>query len=215
MTATLVNVDVKQLADALIDLGQLAMKFSLINRTACYHADGVTKESDADHTVMLGWVAPALASRCFPDLHLGLIAQFALVHDAVEAYAGDTQTLRIDGDGRTAKKAREAAAQARIHAEFSDSLPWFPDMIERYEAQVEPEARFVRGLDKVLPKIVHLTDGCAGLHEFDISREELTATLAEQDADMRRYVGEFTALMDVRAELVTRVLAHSSWEVSK
>lgn len=203
--------DVKLLADALVDLGQLAMQFSRIDRTACYHPGGQRKETDADHTVMLGWLAPALANRCFADLDVGLVAQFALVHDAVEAYAGDTQTLRIDGDGRAAKRAREAAAHNRIHAEFAISLPWFPDMIERYEAQIEPEARFIRGLDKCLPKIVHLLDGCTGLHEFGISRNELTKTLAEQDTDMRRYVGEFTVLMDVRAELVSRVLAHPSW----
>jgi putative hydrolase of HD superfamily len=204
--------DVKALADALVDLGRLAMQFARIDRTACYHPGGKRKETDADHTVMLGWLAPALAARCFTDLDIGLIAQFALVHDAVEGYAGDTQTLRINGDGRAAKKAREAAAHKRIRAEFSETLPWFPDMIERYEAQVEPEARFVRGLDKCLPKIVHLLDGCAGLHEFGISRDELTVTLADQDTDMRRYVGEFTALMDVRTELVTRVLAHPSWD---
>jgi 5'-deoxynucleotidase YfbR-like HD superfamily hydrolase len=204
--------DTKLLADALVDLGRLAMQFSRIDRTACYHPGGERKETDADHTVMLGWLAPALAARCFADLDVGLVAQYALVHDAVEAYAGDTQTLQIDADGRAAKKAREAAAHARIHAEFSESLPWFPDMIERYETQFEPEARYVRGLDKCLPKIVHLLDGCAGLHEFGIARGELAATLAEQDTDMRRYVGEFTALLDVRAELVARVLAHPSWD---
>jgi hypothetical protein len=88
-------------------------------------------------------------------------------------------------------------------------------MIYRYEKQVEPEARFVRGLDKCLPKIVHLLDGCAGLHEFGIDRDELTNTLAEQHADMQTYVGEFVELLDVRTELVSRVLAHPSWKVSR
>lgn len=211
MTATF-TTDTKRLADALIDLGNLAMVFGRIDRTACYHPDGGAKESDADHTVMLGWIAPALAARCFPDLDLGLLAQFALIHDAVEVYAGDTQTLRISGPGRAAKKAREQAAAGRIFDEFHSVLPWFPEMVYRYERQDEPEARFVRGLDKCLPKIVHLLDGCAGLHEFGISRAELAATLAEQDTDMRTYVGEFGALLDVRAELVSRVLAHPSWE---
>jgi 5'-deoxynucleotidase YfbR-like HD superfamily hydrolase len=206
------DADVKQLADALVDLGRLTMQFSRIDRTACYHPDQVTKESDSDHTVMLGWLAPALAQRCFRGLDVGLVAQFALIHDAVEVYAGDTQTLRIDGAGREAKKAREQAAADRIFDEFYNTLPWFPHMIYRYEKQDEPEARFVRGLDKCLPKIVHLLDGCKGLHEFGISREELAQTLADQHVDMQGYVGEFTDLLDVRAELVSRVLAHPSWE---
>jgi 5'-deoxynucleotidase YfbR-like HD superfamily hydrolase len=206
------DADIKALTDSLVDLGRLAMRFSRIERTACYHEDGVTKESDADHTVMLGWLAPALAHRCFPQLNTGLVAEFALVHDAVEAYAGDTQTLRIDGDGRDAKKKREAAASLRIHREFHHELGWFPQMIDRYEMQVEPEARYIRGLDKYLPKIVHLLDGCTGLHEFGIGRDELTKTLAQQHTDMQAYVGEFVALLDVRAELVSRVLAHPSWD---
>jgi 5'-deoxynucleotidase YfbR-like HD superfamily hydrolase len=196
------------LTDAMVDLGRLALAFGRIDRTAVYHPDGVTPESDTDHTVMLGWLACALAARCFPHLDLGLVAQFALVHDAPEVYAGDTPTLRIDAAGRAAKAAREQAAVRRLHAEFAARLPWFPDVIAVYEAQVLPEARFVRGLDKVLPKIVHLLDGCTGLREVGMDRAELTAVFGRQRDDMARYVGEFTALMDLRAALVGRVLHH-------
>ena len=51
------------LGAAVIDLGRLAMAFGRIDRTACYHPDGGPRESDSDHTVMLGWIAPALAHR--------------------------------------------------------------------------------------------------------------------------------------------------------
>lgn len=196
-----------QLADALVDLARLALQFGRIDRTAVYHPDGKMPESDTDHTVMLGWAACALAARCFPELDLGLVAQFALVHDAPEVYAGDTQTLRIDDAGRSAKAAREAVAVDRLAEEFDRRLPWFPQAIGLYEAQQLPEARFVRGLDKVLPKLVHLLDGCAGLREFGVTRTELVVTFAKQAADMESYVGEFVELMDLRAELVERVLA--------
>ena len=196
------------LADALVDLGRLALAFGRIDRTAVYHMDGVTPESDADHTVMLGWLACALAARCFPTLDVGLVAQFALVHDAPEVYAGDTPTLRIDAAGRAAKAAREHAAVTRLWTQFAGRLPWFPEAITAYEAQVLPEARFVRGLDKVLPKIVHLLDGCTGLRELHMDRAELTEVFRCQGEDMAGYVGEFTALMEVRATLVARVLHH-------
>jgi 5'-deoxynucleotidase YfbR-like HD superfamily hydrolase len=195
-------------ADALIDLGRLALTFGRIDRTAVYHPDGVTPESDTDHTVMLGWLAPALAARCYPHLDLGLVAQFALVHDAPEVYAGDTPTLRIDPAGRAAKAAREHVALDRLRGEFTDRLPWFPEMIAAYEAQVLPEARFVRGLDKLLPKIVHLLDGCTGLREIGIDRAELTEVFRRQRDDLTRYVGEFTDLMDLHTDLVDRVLNH-------
>jgi 5'-deoxynucleotidase YfbR-like HD superfamily hydrolase len=199
---------VVELADAVVDLGRLALVFGRIERTAVYHPDGVSRESDSDHTVMLGWVACALAARCFPQLDVGLVAQFALVHDAPEVYAGDTPTLRIDGAGRAAKAAREHAAVVRLHAEFAARLPWFPELIAAYEAQVLPEARFVRGLDKLMPKIVHLLDGCAGLREVGMDQAELSEVFARQREDMARYVGEFTDLMDLHAMLAGRVLTH-------
>lgn len=197
-----------EVADAVVDLGRLALAFGRIDRTAVYHPDGVTPESDTDHTVMLGWLACALAARCFPHLDLGLVAQFALVHDAPEVYAGDTPTLRIDAAGRAAKAAREHAAVGRMREEFAGRLPWFPNVIAAYEAQVLPEARFVRGLDKLLPKIVHLLDGCTGLRELGIHRTELTEVFRQQRDDMARYVGEFTDLMDLRATLAGRVINH-------
>jgi len=189
------------LADALTDLGALALAFGRIDRTACFHPDGVTRESDSDHTVMLGWVAPALAARCRTGLDAGLVAQFALVHDAVEVFAGDTPTLRITDQGRADKAAREHAAAQRWREMFAASLPWLPEMIGRYERQAEPEARFVRAADKCLPKIVHLLDGCAGLREHGVSAAELTDTFTRQEADMRAYAGE------LRAELVARTVA--------
>jgi putative hydrolase of HD superfamily len=201
----IIRRDINRLADVLIDLGNLALAFGRIDRTAVYHPDGETPESDTDHTVMLGWLACALAAGYFPELDLGLVAQFALVHDAPEVYAGDTQTLRITDAGRAAKAAREHAAIERITEEFQ-ALPWFPRLIALYEAQELAEARFVRGLDKVLPKIVHLLDGCAGLREFDITPTELNGTFERQQVDMAGYVGEFEVLMDLRAELVRRVV---------
>jgi hypothetical protein len=45
-------------------------------------------ESDTDHTVMLALIACALAPIVDARLDVGLVAQYALVHDLVEAYAG-------------------------------------------------------------------------------------------------------------------------------
>lgn len=189
------------LAAALIDLGGLALAFGRIDRTAVYHPDGITPESDTDHTVMLGWLACAVAAKCFPQLNLGLVAQFALVHDATELYAGDTPTLRISPEGRAAKADREHAALLRLSNEFGERLPWFPEAIAVYEAQRLPESRFVRGLDKIMPKVVHLLDGAAGLVEQQMSRTELIDVFTRQRADMAGYVGEFTELMALHAEL--------------
>lgn len=204
------------LADHLADLARLALQFGRIDRTACYHADRQTRESDTDHTVMLTWIAPALADLLYPGLlDAALVAAFAAVHDAVEVHAGDTPTLRIDGAGLAGKAARERAAADRWREEFGQCLPWLPAMIDRYERQAEPEARWVRGVDKLLPKLVHAIDGCHGLREEGISVAELASVIERQRASLMAYVGEFAALMDLHAELGERAVAlHAAGQVA-
>jgi putative hydrolases of HD superfamily len=196
------------LADAVTDLGRLAMAFGRIDRTACYHEGAQMRESDSDHTVMLCWVAPALASRLCPSqLDTGLIAKYALVHDMCEVYAGDTPTLRIDGAGRAAKAERENWAVGRLVAEFSRSLPWGGYPVTSYERQADPEARFTRAVDKILPKIVHQVDRCHGLIEEGITPAELRSIVDHQVAEVATYAGEFTALMDLYREMADRAVA--------
>lgn len=137
----------------------------------------------------------------FPSLDVGLVAQLALVHDAPEVYAGDTPTLLIDAAGRVAKARREAAAVRELTEEFGGSLPWFPDTIALYEGLTCPEARFVKAVDKLLPRIVHLCDGGLGLREFGINRATWDALAAQTEASIREYAGEFEELFALRAVL--------------
>lgn len=198
----------RALADSLTGLARLALEFGLIDRTACYHPDRRTRESDTDHTVMLTWVAPALADLLYPHrLDAALVAAFAAVHDAVEVHAGDTPTLRISAQGLADKAERERAAARRWRQQFGRALPWMPAMIDRYERQEEPEARFTRAVDKLLPKLVHALDGCHGLREAGISVAELAAWLERQRASLLTYAGEFTELIDLHAELAARAVA--------
>jgi putative hydrolase of HD superfamily len=135
------------------------------------HEDGVRPETDSDHTVMLGIIACAWADRCAPHLDKGLIAQFALVHDLVEAYSGDVMSLGMSPETRKNKEQREHEAFLRIKDEFK-SLPWITRTIEQYESLSFEEARFVKILDKVMPKLTHLLNHGAALREHGISVEK-------------------------------------------
>lgn len=137
-------------------LARIALAFGRVER-ATRHDDGVRPETDTDHTVMLGLVACELAPA---HLDRARIAAFALVHDLVEVYAGDTQTLTITSQGMASKMAREDAARERLVAELGPGS-WLADMLATYEHQKEPEARFVRLVDKVLPKLTHAFNACA------------------------------------------------------
>lgn len=204
MTATV--HDIPALADTVTILAGHALAFGRIDRTACWHPDG-RPESDTDHTVMLAWIAPALADVLYPELDTNLVSVFASVHDAVEVFAGDTPTLRIDAEGRAAKAEREHKAALLWWARFQQSLPWIGEMICRYERQQEPEARFVRAVDKCCPALTHMGNGCADIANFGLTAGEVEGNQEVRRAEMAEYAGEFTAILDLRHELSCRLVA--------
>lgn len=187
--------------EAVVELGRLCLDFGRVDRLT-KHPDGHTLESDTDHTVMLGIVGCAFAKRYLPWLDLGLIAQYALVHDLVEVYAGDTPTLRINTDERQAKAEREAAAAERLRSEFSETLPWVPDTIDIYERRADPEARYVKALDKLLPKITHHLNNGAVLLDNRMIGRALAARYDEQAAELKSYGADFPPLFELREQLI-------------
>lgn len=143
-------------AEGLVDIGRLVLQFARVNRTT-FHEDGTTPESDTDHTVMLSVCACALAEKLYNDsLDIGLVSQFAIVHDLVEAYASDTDTFGMSDEERKKKDVRERESFSRIQKEFQDIYPWIPDMIERYEKLDTKEARFVKTVDKLMTRVTHI-----------------------------------------------------------
>ena len=162
----------REVIDACHNLARLIFAFGRVER-ATHHEDGVRKETDADHTVMLGIMACAYAKEFAPHLDIGKIAQFALVHDLVEAYAGDVNTYGLTStDAQTEKEEGEAAALARIKQEFDSVFPWIAKTIEEYESLESSEARFVKVFDKVLPKIVHTLNNGASVRSFGGTKEK-------------------------------------------
>lgn len=176
-------------AEAVIDLGKLALKLGQVDRVT-YHPDRITPESDTDHTVMLALIAPAFAAEFLPQLDAGEVTQFALVHDLVEAYAGDTPTLKINGEQLQEKKLREEAAANRIYNQFKDTLPWVPSMIREYERQRSPEARYVKAMDKILPKITHILNRGITLKMEGADARFLEQRLSEQLEEIRGYTAD-------------------------
>jgi 5'-deoxynucleotidase YfbR-like HD superfamily hydrolase len=197
----------QQTADATVALGRLSLDFGRVDRIT-YHQDGVTPESDTDHTVMLGLVACAVADEHFPHLNVGLVAQYALVHDLVEVYAGDTPTLRMpSADAKAEKQRREHDAHMQIQKEFVGTLSWLPALIGDYEDRADPEARFVKALDKLLPKITHILNGAVTIRKQGMGIEELAERYESQIGELQEYAADFPALFELRAVLVERVLA--------
>jgi len=164
-----------------LKLGWIALKFGEVNR-ATFHADGMTPETDTTHTVMLGWIACSLAPE---GLNRGLIAQFALVHDLPEVYAGDTNSLNMTVDEETSKNERERAALIRLESEFG-TMSWIVSHLHAYERQRLPEARWVRYIDKAMPKITHTFNDCQSVRDMGLSRDALVRAHDLQLAKLHR-----------------------------
>jgi putative hydrolase of HD superfamily len=178
----------RHFVDKTVDLARMLLSFGLVERVT-HHEDGVTKESDATHTVMLGIMACAFAREHAPHLDTGKIAQFALVHDLVEVYAGDTNTFakEVSHDD---KETREKAALERIREEFIDTYPWIAETIEEYETLASPEARYVKVFDKVLPKLSHLINGGVTVSKLGHTTESLKLWLSAQTHKIETTYGQ-------------------------
>ena len=193
--------------DRVLVLARIALAFGRVER-ATFHEDGVRPETDTDHTVMLGIVACELAPA---HLDRAKVAAFALVHDLAEVYAGDTQTLVISAEGMIAKRDREDAARARLATELGAGS-WVAEILATYEEQQVPEARFVRAIDKVLPKLTHFFNGCAGARALT-DRARFIAAHDRQYESLRRAYPELPDALDLlRASMVR---AEECWPASE
>jgi 5'-deoxynucleotidase YfbR-like HD superfamily hydrolase len=193
-----------------IDLGAAALDFSRIERIT-FHQDGDRPEMDADHTVMLSWLACAFASEYYLDrLDIGLVAQFTVIHDAIEIYTGDVNTLRITPEEMHEKRVREVAAFQLLKKRFEHDPDragsnWFVWAVGKYEEQRYQEARFVRGMDKLMPKITHILNGGTVFRVQEVLREELVARYDRQYDEMIQYCYDFPELFEFRRELIDLV----------
>jgi putative hydrolase of HD superfamily len=194
-------------ADAVLTLGKLALQFGRVDRIT-KHEDGVTAESDTDHTVMTSLLACSFAAKYMPELDLGKIAQFALVHDLVEAYAGDTPTFGgITEEQIRDKEKREHDALLRIKKELDHELPWISEMIEAYERLDTPEARYVKSIDKIMPKITHSLNGAIVARSLGNTVQDVETYSKEQQRKMKEtYAYDMDMVMVLWDRLLDKLL---------
>lgn len=133
-------------------------QFKTIKRTILNVGQEV-RENDAEHSyelAMLCWfLAAGINREQSESLNLERVFKYALAHDLVEAYAGDTNTF--NKDEVSTKHEREHAAFEKIKIEFI----FFPDMveaIEHYELQNDSESVFVKSVDKIVPILANLRE---------------------------------------------------------
>jgi putative hydrolase of HD superfamily len=110
-----------------------------------------------EHSYQLALTAWYLIEREGLPLDTARVLKYALVHDLMETYAGDTYLY--DDAARATKREREAAACERMRAEFPE-FSELHDLLEAYEQRIDNESRFVYALDKLIdPLNIYLEGG--------------------------------------------------------
>lgn len=199
---------------AALTITDLALQFARVNR-ATFHPDGERPESDADHTVMLGLLAIHIAGQHSElGLHIGRLAALALVHDFPEVYAGDTNTTGgLTAVQKADKAAREAAAIERLRDQLG-AAGAIAALIDRYEAQDSGEARFLRYLDKITPKLTHALNGNAAIrragHSVEWLRDRHRAQGDELAARYPEFAGVLGPLFDAACAVSEAALARGA-----
>lgn len=182
------------IAHVALQLAALSARLSLEERTLVNHVTG-RPENVSEHSNMLAIVAPAIAEIFYPHLDVNLISRMASIHDAVEAYSGDTPTYNIDEKGLKQKALREAEGLARLKSDYAN-LPKFVELINSYEAQQKPEARFVRLLDKWMPVLMHFADQGVTIRAYT-TRQKLLDNYVPHAKRLKTEYPEFEELIVV------------------
>jgi putative hydrolases of HD superfamily len=149
----------------LIDFFNFTHEFREVIRIA-RSPNGSRMENDAEHSYQLAAMAWYIIDQDRLNLNKELCFMYALSHDLVEVYAGDT--LPYDKKRVATKHKREKEALERLKKRF----PNFGNLIktiEKYERKDDEESKFIYALDKLLPPLQCYLDKGHLWHEYKIS----------------------------------------------
>ncbi len=129
-------------------------------------------ENDVEHSYLLAMTAWYLIDALGMTLDIGKTLRYALAHDLVEVYAGDTYAYTKNEALKASKHERERKAQMRIEKEFPE-FPTLHDAIGAYEEKQDEEARFIYALDKLIPVITVFLQNGRTWKEADVAWDEV------------------------------------------
>lgn len=154
-------------------------------------------ENDTEHSYSLAMLAWYILDAEKLPLDRDKVLRYALAHDLVEIYAGDTYLFSEDAALLSSKSERERLAAERLAKE----LPEVPEMhqaIRAYIAKDDTESRFVYALDKIEPILkIYLDDGRTW-NEKKVTLEMIYEKKKDKVAlspEIQKYFDEFMALL--------------------
>lgn len=159
--------------DQLLKFTNLLHQYRTIERSLLVHKSD-QNENDVEHSFTLAMLAWHIHSTYKLDLDLSKLFSYALAHDLVEIYAGDTFFYQTDADVLNSKHNKEQEAARRLRSEFPE-FPELHDAIDRYEAREDDESKFIYALDKIEPVLSIYLDGGRTWKKNNVTLEMLTS----------------------------------------
>ncbi|GAB4208508.1 MAG: HD domain-containing protein [Roseiflexaceae bacterium] len=180
----------EQTAEALLELYHHALTLKLTPRAGWLQRGVAQPESVAEHS--FGVALLALLAGDAAGLDRGKILAIALLHDLAEATLGDLPASARRLFGAEAKHAAERRAMEELLAALPE--PGYQALWDEYARGSSPEARLVKGLDRIEMLVQALAYERAGSRALD-----------EFWADAERGWGdEFPILRDMALSLLAQ-----------
>ena len=130
------------------------------------------RENDAEHAWHMAMMVYLLKEYANEEFDMAKAMMMALIHDIVEIDAGDTYAF--DTKGLATQKAREEQAAERLFGLLpEDQGEELKSLFEEYEANVTPEARFVRVMDNFQPLLLNNSNDGSDWREHGIGKVQV------------------------------------------
>src|SRR3989338_8101045 len=181
----------------ILKFSTLLNQFRLVTRGVLVNGED-RFENDVEHSYMLAMLANYIISVENLKLDRDKVMSYCLVHDLVEAYAGDTYFYSSDNNHVNSKHKRESEALNQMRREFPEHENLWK-IIEAYEAREDDEARFVYALDKVQPVIHIYLDGGKSWKKYNVKLEHLTEKKNDKikvSPVIEKYWNEFLEILE-------------------
>lgn len=157
------------------DIQKLINDFSKVNRSIYLPGTKNQLENDVHHSISVAFLAWQIHDSLNLDLDMSKVMKYAIAHDIVEIYAGDTHAFASQ-KARQQKKTKEAESLKQISAEFEDIFPDLIAIINEYECRQDDESLFVWTVDKMQPIIQNELTEHRALYDQGIMTSDIVST---------------------------------------
>lgn len=187
--------------DRLLSFAKILNDLRLVERMV--RANGIDRmENDVEHSYSLAMLAWYIIDTHNLPLDRDKVFKYALAHDVVEVYAGDTYLFSEDEEFLKSKPQREKEAAERLKREFPE-MPELHEAIAGYVLKEDEESRFVYALDKIEPVLKIYLDKGRTWKEQHITPDMIIAHKKDKVAfspEIQKYFDELISLLKKEEE---------------